>query len=63
MCNLAASCLLSYGHESTKRLQAGSTGDETALEKLAPQVQREPHRLARYDVAGERQIIRSSRQH
>ena len=42
-------------HELTRLLEAWSDGDEQALEKLVPCVQRELHRLAGLFMAGERQ--------
>ena len=41
-------------HEVTGLLQAWSTGDEEALQKLIPLVYRELHRAARHYMAGER---------
>jgi len=42
------------GHEITELLQAWRQGDETALEKLTPQVYRELHRAAKGCMRGER---------
>jgi RNA polymerase sigma-70 factor, ECF subfamily len=42
------------GHEITDLLQAWRQGDETALEKLTPQVYRELHRAAKGCMRGER---------
>ena len=41
-------------HEVTVLLQAWSTGDEAALQKLTPLVYQELHRAARRYMAGER---------
>src|SRR6187549_463386 len=41
-------------NELTGLLQAWSSGDQQALEKLAPRVQRELHRIAARYMAGER---------
>jgi RNA polymerase sigma-70 factor (ECF subfamily) len=45
---------LSKTHELTGLLQAWSSGDQQALEKLAPQVQQELHRIADHYMARER---------
>ena len=42
------------GHEITGLLQAWREGDESALEKLTPEVYRELHNAARRCMAGER---------
>lgn len=42
------------GHEITDLLQAWRQGDQTALEKLTPQVYRELHRAAKGCMSGER---------
>jgi len=42
------------GHEITELLQAWALGDEDALGRLVPRVQRELRRLAKYHMAGER---------
>ena len=42
------------GHEITDLLQAWRQGDQTALEKLTPQVYRELHRAAKGCMRGER---------
>jgi RNA polymerase sigma factor (TIGR02999 family) len=41
-------------HEVTQLLKAWSTGDQQALEKLAPLVYQQLHRAARHYMAGER---------
>jgi len=43
------------GHEITDLLQAWREGDESALEKLTPQVYRELHRAAKGCMRGERE--------
>lgn len=45
---------VTQGRELTMLLQAWSKGDQQALERLVPHVQRELHRLARRYMAGER---------
>ena len=42
------------GHEITELLQAWRQGDESALEKLTPQVYRELHRAAKGCMRDER---------
>jgi RNA polymerase sigma-70 factor, ECF subfamily len=46
--------LVSHTNELTELLQAWSSGDEKALEKLVPRVQRELHRIAHRYMANER---------
>jgi ECF sigma factor len=42
------------GHEITQLLQAWRQGDESALDKLTPQIYRELHRASRRCMGGER---------
>ena len=45
---------LRSGHEITQLLKAWTAGDEQALEKLAPVVHQELHRVARRCMAGQK---------